>query len=100
QRQNLVAIDGLRQQLAVVDARVPRRVAARTRLELGTQGEAEREVDQLVPQELVLLTCHKVIRGRLGRVRREPAGQVGDRRRQGDARAPRGRGLGARQEGL
>ena len=57
----LVAVDRPFEQLPVVHASVPRRIAPSARLQLRAEREQKRESDLLVPEELVLLPNRKLI---------------------------------------
>ena len=99
QRRHLLQVDRLGQVGEVVHAGVPGHVAARPGLELGPEGQHEREGDLGVPEELVLLLGDVVGRRGFGRQRGEPAAGVAERGDQGQA-GPAGRGLLGRSHRL
>src|SRR5207253_4830607 len=83
ERTNLISVDRSRKLPVVVHVAVPRRVAARTELQLRAEGEQEREVHLLVPQELVELAGAEISPRWFRRSWNEPARQVADGRHQG-----------------
>ena len=104
ERLDLAEVNRLGQVAEVVHAGVPRRVAARPGLQVGAEGEDEREGHLAGPVELVELLGGVVGGGGFGQLRIEPARGVAKRRDQGEpGLALRGllglghRGLGALQ---
>src|SRR5579872_518081 len=76
---------------AIINAGIPRGVAASTSLKFGTGLEGEDEVNLAFPEELILFLRCVVFAARLRRFRIKPAGNVCQSRGQSDACLTRSR---------
>src|ERR1700722_9145433 len=73
---NFGQINGFRQLLAEINAGVPRWIASRARLELGSKCKDERKVYLLIPKKLVHFLRSVIRRRWFWRCGREPTGQI------------------------
>src|SRR5260370_41138779 len=95
---HLISVDGVCQLYSVIDASVPGNIALCARFQFGTKRKDKREVNHLVPQELIHFLAGEIGGGclRCGGV--EPSRTVSQSGHQREPCPPLGRGLGDREK--